>query len=633
MLAGTLPRPTVHSHPAERARFGLVLAALGVVYGDIGTSPLYALRECFFGPHAVLPSRAAVLGVLSLVFWTLVVVVTFKYQLYVLRADNRGEGGILALMALVRRKVGGRLRLAVIALGLFGAALLYADGILTPAISVLGAVEGLAVVQPALGRLVVPLALVILLLLFVFQRRGTAGVGAVFGPIMLLWFAVLALLGLAGVVRDPSVLAAVLPLHALRFLAAEKAVGFVVLGAVFLVATGGEALYADLGHFGARPIRCGWFGIAALALLLNYFGQGALILHDPSAARNPFYLLAPEALRPALLGLATLAAVIASQAVISGAFSLTRQAIQLGYLPRTEIVHTSASQIGQVYVPRVNWMLAAAVALLVLVFRNSSNVASAYGVALTTTMLITSLLAAIVARRIWRWPTGVVVLVTAAFLVPDSAFFGAAMLKLKDGGWLPLALGIAIMAVMTAWKSGRGVLARTLSTRHLPVEKVLADLERHEVPRVDGQAVYLSGEAQGAPSAFLHHLKINRSVHRLNLFLTLESTESPHVDPDQRFEIHDLGHGFHRVVARHGFMEDVNVPALLASPEIQAIGIDPARVVYVLSHNELVPAARSPLSAWRRSLFVNLSRNSAGAGRFFGLPPSQVLEIGMVVEI
>jgi len=633
MVAGALPHPDSRPAPHAGSLAWLTVGALGVVYGDIGTSPLYALRECFYGHHAVGVTRANVLGVLSLVFWTLAVVVTAKYLLYVLRADNRGEGGILALMALVRRKVHGRVRLAVLGLGLFGAALLYADGILTPAVSVLSAVEGLVVVQPALAKMVVPATLGILVLLFAFQQRGTGGVGAVFGPVMLIWFAALAALGAAGIARAPEVLAAVDPVHAVRFLAGGGGASFIVLGAVFLVATGGEALYADLGHFGVAPIRAGWFAVAGGALLLNYFGQGALLLADPAAARSPFYLLAPEPLRLPLLLLATLAAIIASQAIISGAFSLTRQAVQLGYLPRTEIVHTSAAQIGQVYVPTVNWLLALAVAALVLVFRTSSNVASAYGVALTTTMLITTLLAAVVARRIWRWPLALVALVTAVLLVPDLAFFSAAILKVPDGGWLPLAVGFVLVTVMTTWKQGRAALGRSLSTRLLPVEGVLDDLERRRIPRVPGLAVYLTGDPQGTPIAFLHGLKINGAIHERNVFLTLQWTETPTVETAERLEIRELRPGFLRVVARFGFLEDPDVPALLRGPELAAWGVDPARAVYILSRNELVPARDSKLSIWRRDLFMFLSLNSAGAGRFFQIPPNRVLEIGMRVEI
>ena len=619
--------------PAASSTSWLALVALGVVYGDIGTSPLYAIRECFFGPHAVAPSRANVLGVLSLVFWTLVVVVTLKYHVYVLRADNRGEGGILALMALIRGKVRKSHRLWVLGLGLFGAALLYADGILTPAISVLGAVEGLAVVEPAFGRLVVPLSIGILIALFLFQRRGTAGVGAVFGPIMLVWFAALASLGVVGILREPSVLAAIHPRHALGFLAHGGGASFVVLGAVFLVATGGEALYADLGHFGERPIQVDWFGLVGLSLLLNYFGQGALILADPDAVRNPFYLLAPGGLRVPLLALATLAAIIASQAIISGAFSLTRQAVQLGDLPRLEIVHTSATEIGQIYVPAVNALLALAVAALVAAFRTSSNVASAYGVALTTTMLITTVLAAIVARKIWRWPLWVVALVTAVFLVPDAAFFSAAILKIPDGGWFPLLLAAAVLAVMVAWAKGRASLSAVLGKRLLPVETIVRDIERHALQRVPGTAVYLTGDAAGTPIALLHNLKLHRVVHERNVFLTVRVEEVPHVAADRRLEVVDLGAGFHRLIARFGFMDDSDVPAALALAKTAGLDLDGGDTTFVLSRNEVVPAARPSLARWCRPIFMYLSRNALAADSFFCLPPNRVMELWMQVEV
>ncbi len=620
--------PVAKSHTAA-----LALTALGVVYGDIGTSPLYAIRECFFGPHGVAPSRANILGVLSLVFWTLLIVVTLKYHVYVLRADNRGEGGILALMALIRGKLQARSRLWVLGLGLFGAALLYADGVLTPAISVLGAVEGLAVVQPAFARLIVPFSIGILMLLFAFQKQGTAGVGAVFGPIMLAWFAALSLLGLSGILREPAVLAAVNPVHALRFLADGGGASFIVLGAVFLVATGGEALYADLGHFGERPIQIDWFGLVGISLLLNYFGQGALLLADPTAVENPFYLLAPAALRIPLLALATLAAIIASQAIISGAFSLTRQAVQLGYLPRLEIVHTSASEIGQIYVPAVNGLLALSVAALVIVFRTSSNVASAYGVALTTTMLITTLLAAIVARKIWRWPLGLVVLVTGLFLLPDAAFFSAAMLKIPDGGWLPLALAAAMLAVMVAWSKGRRSLSLALGKRLLPVDSIVQDIERRNLRRVPGTAVYLTSDPTGTPIALLHNLKLHRVVHERNVFLTVQIEEIPHVAAAQRLELVDLGAGFHRLIAHFGFLDDPDVPALLAQAERSGLEIDPADATFVLSRDEIVPAARPTLARWCRPIFMFLSRNALEADRFFRLPPNRVMELWMQVEV
>ncbi|MCM2270616.1 MAG: potassium transporter Kup [Thermoanaerobaculia bacterium] len=611
----------------------LTLAALGVVYGDIGTSPLYAIRECFHGPHALAVTRGNVLGILSLVFWTLTIVVTLKYQVYVLRADNHGEGGILALMALVRGKVGGRWRAVTLALGLFGGALLYADGVLTPAISVLGAMEGLSVTAPALEGAIVPATLVILVGLFLFQRRGTAGVGAVFGPIMLVWFAVLAVLGIAGIAREPGVLAALDPSWAIRFFLDNGGAGFLVLGAVFLVATGGEALYADLGHFGPRPIRLGWFGFVGVALLANYFGQGALLLHEPSAAESPFFLLAPSVVRLPLLLLATMAAIIASQAIITGSFSLTRQAVQLGYLPRMQIVHTSATEIGQIYVPFVNWALLFATVGVVVAFGSSSHVAAAYGVALTATMFITTLLAFLVARRIWHWPLWLAAGLTALFLVPDVAFFAAALTKVPDGGWFPLALGGGVLVVMTTWGRGRELLAQALSTRNLPLEATIADLDRRKILRVEGTAVYLTSEASGTPIALLHNLKLNRLVHEQNVFLTVLVEEIPHVDAERRLEIQRLEPGFARVIARFGFLEDSDVPAVLALARDRGLEIDPKTVTYVLNRNVVQASARSPLPRWRQSLFAALVRNATTADEFFQLPPNRVLSVGMQVEV
>ena len=623
-----------HAAGNEKKRLAtLALTALGVVYGDIGTSPLYAIRECFYGEHGVSAAPGNVLGILSLIVWTLIIVVTLKYHVYVIRADNRGEGGILALMALLRRKVRGAARKWLILVGLFGASLLYADGILTPAISVLGATEGLSVIEPGFGPLVVPVSVAILLGLFLFQRRGTSGVGAVFGPVMLVWFTVLAVLGISGVARNPAVLAAINPAHAVRFLAHGGGSAFLVLGAVFLVATGGEALYADLGHFGERPIQIDWFCLVGVSLTLNYFGQGALVLADPGSAQNPFYLLAPAWARLPLLLLATMAAIIASQAIISGSFSLTRQAVQLGYLPRFEIIHTSASEIGQIYVPAVNWILALATVGVVVGFESSSRVASAYGVALTTTMLITTLLAGLLAVKIWRWPTWLAVLVTTVFLVPDTAFFAAAMSKIPDGGWFPLATSLVILAILTSWDRGRAVLSRNLAGRILPVETLLRDLEKRPTHRVPGTAVFLTGDPDGTPIALLHNLKLNGVVHERNLLLTVETEEVPFVPTAERLEIRDLGSGFQRLIARYGFMEEADVPALLGHARSLGLEIDPARITYVLSRNLVVAGSRSRLSRWRRWLFIALSRNALAAERFFGLPANQVVELGMQVEI
>ncbi len=627
---------------ADRARTGpdrsrllpLSLGALGVVYGDIGTSPLYAVRECFFGPHRVPVSRESILGVLSLIFWSLVITVTLKYLVYVLRADNRGEGGILALMALVRGKLGSRLgRRAGIGLGLFGAALLYGDGIITPAISVLGAIEGLDVATPVFRSFVVPITVAILLGLFCVQRRGTAGVGAVFGPVMLVWFTTIAALGISGIASEPEVLAAVNPLHALHFFAANGAAGFLVLGAVFLVATGGEALYADLGHFGMRPVQIDWFGIVCPALLANYFGQGALLLSDPEAAHNPFYRLAPEwALYPLVL-LATTAAVIASQAIISGAFSLTMQAVQLGYLPRIGIIHTSATEIGQIYVPAVNWALMAATMILVVGFRTSSNIANAYGVAVTTTMVITTALAYVVARRVWGWAVWKCLAVTGIFLAVDLAFFSSNIVKVAAGGWVPLAIAAAIFVLMWTWQQGRTLLATTLEGRTIPIEMLVKDVQGPHVQRVPGTAVFLTGDPKGTPIALLHNIKHNRVVHERNIFLTIHGEEVPWVPATERLTVRDLGSGFYRVLARYGFMEHPNVPAILKAARSLGLEVNPDAATYVLSRNLLVPGRKGIMATWRQRLFVFMARNAQVPTDFFRLPPGRVVELGMQVEI
>ena len=492
----------------------LSLGALGVVYGDIGTSPLYAIRECFHGEYGVEPTPAHVLGVLSLVFWSLVIVISIKYLVFVMRADNRGEGGILALVALaVPRDVlprGSGWALALV--GVFGAALLYGDGMITPAISVLSAVEGLEVAAPGLGRFVVPVTVAILVALFAIQRRGTGRVGALFGPVMVVWFATLAVLGIRGIAQDPSVLGALAPWHAVEFLAEEGGVGFVVLDSVFLVVTGGEALYADMGHFGRRPIRVAWFGLVLPALLLNYFGQGALLLEDPTVAANPFYRLAPAWCLYPLVALATAATVIASQALISGAFSLTHQAIQLGYCPRLAVNHTSARESGQIYVGSVNWALMLAACALVIGFGSSANLAAAYGMAVTATMLITTVLLCVVARRRWGWGAAAIAL-GASMLPVDLAFFGANLFKIDDGGWFSLAVAAVGFALMSTWKRGRRVLRERLEETGLPLELFLPDLETNKLPRVPGTAVFLAGDPSGTPLALLHNVKHNKVVH------------------------------------------------------------------------------------------------------------------------
>ncbi len=629
------------SHPEKKTAHAsplalLALGALGVVYGDIGTSPLYALRECFNGAHAVAPTRDNVFGVLSLVVWSLLIIVTLKYHVYVIRFDNEGEGGILALMALVRTDPQRKRKRSwlLLTLGLFGAALLYGDGIITPAISVLSAVEGLEVATAVFKPYVVAITLVILIVLFLFQRRGTGGVGAVFGPVMLLWFGSLAVLGIVGVAHDPTVLLAVNPMYAVRFFLANGLHGFLVLGAVFLWATGGEARYADLGHFGEKPIQIDWFGMVAPSLLLNYFGQGALLIHHPEATANPFYLLAPSwALYP-LVALATAATVIASQAIISGAFSLTRQAVQLGYLPRVNIVHTSSGEIGQIYIPTMNWLLMVATIALVLGFRASTNLASAYGIAVTTTMVITTVLAFFVSRQ-RGWPTWLAALVTAGFLAVDTAFFGANIVKVLQGGWVPLLVAAVVYLLMTTWKRGRQILGERLAQNVLPVEPFLEDVARRKPARVAGTALFLNSDRGGTPIALLHNLKHNRVLHAKNVFLTVITEEVPHVPEDRRLEVLPLAPelGFWRAVVRYGFFQDPDVPAALAQSKEQGLEIDPWMATYFLSRNSLLQSEKPGMARWRENLFIFMSRNASRPTQFFHLPPNRVVELGMQVEI
>jgi len=611
------------------------LGALGIVYGDIGTSPLYSLRECFHGAHGVPPTHANVLGVLSLVFWALIVVVTLKYHVYVLRMDNRGEGGILALMGLVHKESGKQtgFRRLIVPLGLFGAALLYGDGIITPAISVLSAVEGLEVATPAFTKFVVPITIVILIGLFLFQKHGTGRIGSVFGPVMLLWFGTLAVLGISGILRDPSVLAAVNPAHAIHFFARNGFHGFLVLGAVFLVATGGEALYADMGHFGERPIQVDWFGFVGPSLILNYFGQGALLIHNPEATSNPFYRLAPGwALYP-LLVLATAATVIASQAIISGAFSLTRQAIQLGYLPRMRIDHTSAREIGQIYVPGVNWALMFACIALVLGFGSSSRLASAYGVAVTTTMVITTILAYFAARHVLGWNIAAAVAVTAAFLFADLAFFGANMVKVVHGGWFPLAVALAVFTLMATWRRGRQILFDRIQEVGMSDGDFLKSIARHLPPRVSGTAVFMDRTIDEIPLPLLHNLKHNKVLHEKVVLLTIVTEEVPYVSDEEQAEVRELGAGLYRLVARYGFMETPEVPALLTNVEIPGVSFDPASTTFFLGRETLLATSRPGMAIWRERLFSWMVRNAEGAALYFRLPPNRVVELGAQIEL
>jgi KUP system potassium uptake protein len=631
-----------HRPPATgRQLAALALGALGVVYGDIGTSPLYSLKECFDGPRAVPATPENVLGVLSLVVWAITFVVTFKYLSFVMRADNRGEGGILALMALVGGGAGPRraLRSALILAGLFGAALLYGDGVITPAISVLGAVEGVAVAAPALSGLVVPLAVAILAGLFVLQRGGTARVGAVFGPVMLVWFACIFLTGLHGLAHDPSVVRAILPSYGLSFFLRNGGRGFLVLGGVVLVITGGEALYADMGHFGKRPIRLAWMAVAMPALLVNYLGQGAMLLHDPSTARNPFYLVAPGwALYP-LIAVATVAAVVASQALISGAFSLTQQAVQLGYSPRVTIRHTSQREIGQIYIPEVNWALGAATVALVLGFQSSARLAAAYGIAVTGTMSVTTLLFHRVARDRWGWPRRWVWPLTAAFLAVDLAFFAANAVKITDGGWFPILAALGIFTLMTTWKRGREALAASLSEAALPLDVFIADLQARDVPRVPGTAVFMTSTPGAVPPVLLHHLKHNKMLHQRVLLVSLATEEIPYVREGQRVTTQELGCGVSQVLARYGFMETPSVPALLESLAHRPAQAGPRLVVvpmdttFYLGRETLLPVGRSRMATWRKWLFIVMARNAQTASSFFGLPPNRVVEMGAQIEL
>ncbi|MFL6233376.1 MAG: potassium transporter Kup [Thermoanaerobaculia bacterium] len=627
-----------HSHEHGRSDlFALSLGALGVVYGDIGTSPLYSLRECFHGEHAVPPSHDNVLGVLSLVFWVLIVTISIKYLVFVMRADNRGEGGILALMALVPPKIRRSGHFILVALGIFGASLLYGDGMITPAISVLSAVEGLSVATPFFNPYVVPITLVILFILFLIQRRGTAGIGKLFGPVMILWFLVLAVLGILWTVRYPSVLGAVNPWHAVRFFLENRAHGFLVLGSVFLVVTGGEALYADMGHFGKRPIRMAWFGLVLPCLLLNYFGQGALLVTHPDAAANPFFelsgRLAPQWVLYPMVILSTVATIIASQAVISGAFSLTRQAVQLGYIPRIEIVHTSGREIGQIYIPSINWLLMFATFGLVLGFQRSTNLAAAYGVAVTATMVITTILAYVVARQVWGWKRALIAPVTAFFLLVDVSFFGANIIKVEDGGWFPLLVGICVYTLMATWKRGRKILADRLSADCLPLEQFVSSLKPDSPIRVPGTAIFLARDPNGTPPSLLHNLKHNKVLHSKVLFLTMMTEEVPAVPTEERLEIQPLGQELYRVIAHYGFMQNPEVPDVLRLLKEKGMPLEPMSTTFFLSRETLIPSKRPGMAIWREKLFAVMVRNAQRPTDFFRIPVNRVVELGMQVRL
>jgi KUP system potassium uptake protein len=613
----------------------LALTALGIVYGDIGTSPLYAIGACFNVRGAVSPSPENVLGVLSLIFWALIVVVTLKYHVYILRLDNRGEGGILALMNLAQsgRRKRARILRFIPLLGIFGAALLYGDGMITPAISVLSAVEGLELATSVLAPYVVPITVAILVGFFFVQSRGTAAIGEKVGPVMVLWFLTLAVLGFRGIASYPSVLAAMNPAHALSLFARNGTHSFLVLGAVFLVATGGEALYADLGHFGERPIQVDWFSIVGPSLMLNYFGQGAVIIRNPAAVQNPFYALAPHwALYP-LIFLATLATVIASQAIVSGAFSLTRQAVQMGYLPRMEIIHTSAKEIGQIYVPSVNWVLIVATIGLVVGFRKSINLAAAYGIAVAITMVITTLLAHFVAGRRFGWRTPLSIGITLGFVTFDVAFVGANIVKVAQGGWIPLLIAAVVVTVMSTWRRGRELLDKRLRKSLRTIAEFQSDVKSQKPSRVPGTAVFFSRAPEQIPPTLLANFRHNKVLHEWVVLLTVTTEPAPYVAPEQHLEATDLGEGFIRLILHHGFMEDAEVVSAIQALMVQGHRPDLGSVSLFLGRTIIIPSTTQGMSLWRKRLFALMTRNAWSAAAFFHLPPNQVCELQDEVEI
>mgnify|MGYP001183763900 FL=1 len=610
----------------------LTLGAMGVVYGDIGTSPLYAFKECFHEAHGLEPGRAEIFGVLSLIFWSVMLVVTLKYVIFMMRADNRGEGGTLSLLTLATKATRSpRLSALLAILGIFAAALFYGDSMLTPAISVLSAVEGLGLVAPALGHSVVPVTLAIICALFMIQRHGTASVGTFFGPVMSVWFAVLAGLGVWHIAQAPEILAALNPMHVVHLFQQHRLVAYIALGSVVLSLTGAEALYADMGHFGKRPIRIAWTAFVSPALVLNYFGQGALVLRDPALVENPLYRMVPAAALLPLIVLAALATVIASQAVISGAFSVTRQAFQLKLLPRIATIHTSASEEGQIYIPFINWSLFIAVVALVLGFRSSSALAAAYGVAVTGTMLIDSLLLAVVMLLTWSWNRALTAACAALFIVVDLAFFTSNALKIPHGGWFPLVIAVVIFTLLTTWRTGRRLLIAQLREAALPVELFLHGLR--DVPRVPGTAVFLTSNAEGAPPALLHNLKHNKVVHESVILVTVHTVDYPNTQGSERLVLSELGQGFHRAEMYFGYRDDQNVPQTLAELAPATLPLDPMQTSYFLSRETLLPARRPGMLLWREHLFAWMVRNAATPLRTFHLPPNRVVELGQQITI
>ena len=634
MAAENLKKSVAHE-PEKQRLATLSLAALGVVFGDIGTSPIYAIRECFHGEYGIAATPANVLGVLSLIFWSLTIIVTIKYLTFILRADNKGEGGVIALTSLIRpqglRKPG--VRPVLVSFGLFAACLLYGDGMITPAISVMSAVEGLKIITPDFTPFVIPLTIVILVALFLLQRRGTAKVGSLFGPVVFAWFSVLALLGIGKIIGCPRILAAFFPWYGVEFLLRNHLHGFLVLGAVFLVVTGAEALYADLGHFGTRPIRLVWIVFVLPALLINYFGQGALLLNHPEVAHDPFFALLPRWGVIPIIILATAATIIASQAVISGAFSLTRQAIQLGYLPRMKIIHTAAKHMGQIYVPLVNWVLMICTISLVLGFQSSSKLAAAYGVAVTSTMLISTVLFYVVAVERWKWRKSAVVPLIALFLVVDSAFFLANISKVLHGAWFPLVIGGVIFFLMVIWRRGRKITGAQIRSLTMNFKTFQEMISEDPPQRVKGQAVFMTGNPDTVPVALLHNLKHNKILHSEVALLHFDTSELPRVPNDQKVEVEKLGGGFYQVTAHYGFMEEPRVSNLIALAREKGLDFDLEKTAFFLGRINFMPDEKPQMPRWQSRMFTFLSRNELDAAAYFDIPTSQVIDIGVPLEI
>ncbi|MBK7864587.1 MAG: potassium transporter Kup [Archangiaceae bacterium] len=644
--AGAAPSPAQPAAPTPGASHGhhgpkgklvpLALGALGVVYGDIGTSVLYAVKECFNGEHAVPATHENVLGILSLFFWSLMSVVSFKYLAFVTRANNKGEGGIFALLALIPPKLSplaSRQKTVVVLLGIFGAALLYGDGMITPAISVLSAVEGLKGSGGPFAHLIVPITVGIIIGLFALQSRGTGGIGRLFGPVMLVWFVSIAALGVPWIIRRPEVLHSLDPRWAFRFLEQTGLRGAVVLGSVVLCITGAEALYADMGHFGIKSIRISWISLVGPSLVLNYLGQGALMLEGGEGTKTPFYGIVPDALHYPMVVLATAAAIIASQAMISGAFSLTRQAVQLGFFPRVTIVHTSTEHEGQIYIPEISRALEIACVVLVLAFQDSSRLATAYGIAVTGTFCITSLVFGFVVTRAWGWPLWKVAPLVVFFLLFDGTYFASTLIKFFDGGWVPIVTGVFVFALMTTWKRGRAEMARRFATQTVPLEALLEDFTANPPHRVRGTAIFMAGNPTGTPPVMLHHLKHNQVLHRQVVLLSIVSEAVPVVPPAEALQVEALEHGFYRVVFKTGFMETPNVPQVLLRARAMGLVCEPSTTSYYLGRETLLTTGKSSMMRWRKALFAFVSRNARSATSYFGIPPGRVVELGMQVDL